>query len=89
MSHRTRWTAEAVRELGLTTDIETAGQILGIGRTKAYEMARNNQFPVRVFRVGNRYRVATQAILELLGHDVAGITHRAGGLYSPPLSETQ
>jgi hypothetical protein len=65
------WTADAVRALGLTTDIETAGQILGIGRTKTYEMARNNQFPVRVFRVGNRYRIAAQAILELLRHGMA------------------
>jgi hypothetical protein len=68
------WTADAVRALGLTTDIETAGQILGIGRTKAYEMARNNQFPVRVFRVGNRYRVATQAVLELLGHGATTVS---------------
>jgi hypothetical protein len=40
------WTAEAVRNLGMTTDVETAGSILGIGRTKAYEMAKNGEFPV-------------------------------------------
>lgn len=28
------WTIDAVRHLGVTTDIETAGAILGIGRTK-------------------------------------------------------
>lgn len=67
MGERTCWTVEAVRALGLTTDIETAGQILGIGRTKAYEMARAGDFPVRILRVGRRYRVATPLLLELLG----------------------
>jgi hypothetical protein len=35
-----RWTEQAVRSLGMTTDVETAGAILGIGRTKAYEPAQ-------------------------------------------------
>jgi hypothetical protein len=37
------WTTDAVRQLGLTTDIATAGAILGIGRTKAYELAKNGE----------------------------------------------
>ncbi|MBC9005735.1 helix-turn-helix domain-containing protein [Micromonospora aurantiaca] len=60
------WTIEAVRELGVTTDVETAAAILGIGRTTAYALARNNQFPVRLLRVGRRYLVPVQAILNLL-----------------------
>jgi hypothetical protein len=51
----TVWTLEAVRRLGLTTDVETAGAILGIGRTKAYELAKTNQFPVPLIRAGRRY----------------------------------
>lgn len=51
---KTAWTAEAVRNLGMTTDIETAGAILGIGCTKAYELAKNGEFPVRVLRIGRR-----------------------------------
>src|SRR5207248_1397798 len=31
------WTVEAVRALGMTTDVATAAAILGFGRTKAYE----------------------------------------------------
>ena len=31
------WTVEAVRALGMTTDVTTAAAILGFGRTKAYE----------------------------------------------------
>ncbi|KAB1153320.1 helix-turn-helix domain-containing protein [Micromonospora sp. AMSO12t] len=60
------WTIEAVRELGVTTDVETAGAILGIGRTKAYKLAKTNEFPVRLLRVGRRYLVPVPAILKLL-----------------------
>jgi hypothetical protein len=35
------WTVESVRALGTTTDVETAAAILGIGRTKAYELAKS------------------------------------------------
>ena len=66
------WTIEAVRALGLTTDVETAGAILGIGRSKAYALARRGEFPVRVLRVGRNYVVPVPAILELLG--VGGVT---------------
>jgi len=60
------WTQEAVRGLGMTTDIETAAAILGIGRTKAYELARAGVFPVKVIRIGRRYLVPIPAILQLL-----------------------
>jgi len=61
------WTAEKVRELGLVTSLETAGQILGIGRSKAYEMARHDEFPVPLMRVGRKYTVSVTAILKYLG----------------------
>ncbi|RKR88283.1 hypothetical protein BDK92_2593 [Micromonospora pisi] len=67
MPCKVRWTPEQVRELGLVTSLETAGQILGIGRSKAYELARHDQFPVRVMRVGRCYRVAVPGILAHLG----------------------
>ncbi|TDC38720.1 helix-turn-helix domain-containing protein [Micromonospora sp. KC213] len=61
------WTIDAVRDLGVTTDVGTAGAILGIGRSKAYALAKSGQFPVRVLRVGRRYVVPVPEILELLG----------------------
>lgn len=61
------WTVDAVRDLGVTTDVETAGAILGIGRTKAYDLAKTNTFPVRLLRVGRRYLVPVHGILKLLG----------------------
>lgn len=61
------WTIEAIRALGATTDVQTAGAILGIGRTKSYEMAREGSFPVPVLRIGRRIVVPTPTILTLLG----------------------
>jgi excisionase family DNA binding protein len=60
------WTVQAVQGLGVTTDVETAAAILGIGRTKAYELAKNGEFPIKIVRVGRRYVVPVQAILHLL-----------------------
>jgi hypothetical protein len=48
-------------------DLATAGRALGIGRTKAYELARTGEFPCRVLRLGNSYRVPTAFLRGLLG----------------------
>ena len=68
-SNDTTWTVESVRNLGLTTDIETAASILGIGRTKAYELAKASDFPVPLLRIGRRYIVPVPAILRVLGSE--------------------
>jgi hypothetical protein len=50
-----------------TVDLMTAAAALGLGRTKAYELARREQFPCRVIRIGDTYRIPTAGLLELLG----------------------
>jgi len=50
-----------------TVDLMTAARALGLGRTKAYELARHQQFPCRVIRIGETYRIPTAGLLELLG----------------------
>jgi hypothetical protein len=50
-----------------TVDLMTAARALGLGRTKAYELARREQFPCRVIRIGEHYRIPTAGLLELLG----------------------
>ena len=35
-----------------TVDLMTAARALGLGRTKAYELARRDEFPCRVIRIG-------------------------------------
>jgi hypothetical protein len=61
------WTIEAVRALGTVTDVPTAGQILGIGRTKAYELVRTQSFPVPVLKIGRCYVVPVRGLLEATG----------------------
>ena len=50
-----------------TVDLMTAARALGLGRTKAYDLARRQQFPCPVLRIGDTYRVPTAGLLELLG----------------------
>ena len=50
-------------------ELSVAGRAFGIGRTKAYELARAGQFPVKVLPVGLKFRVPKTAILEALGLD--------------------
>jgi len=50
-----------------TVDLMTAAAALGLGRSRAYELARRDQFPCRVIRIGGTYRIPTPGLLELLG----------------------
>jgi len=65
------WTLEDVRRLGMTTDVETAASVLGIGRTLAYELVKQDQFPVRLLRLGRRVLVPVGDLLRYLGYDPA------------------
>lgn len=59
-------TRSEILALPAAIDIETAGRVLGIGRTSAYTLAKSGQFPCRVIRAGRKYRVPTAALLEVL-----------------------
>jgi hypothetical protein len=52
--------------LPAAVDMATAGRALGIGRTKAYELARAGLFPVKVLWVGQKCRVPRTALLAAL-----------------------
>jgi hypothetical protein len=60
-------TVSQLASLPATVDLMTGARILGIGRTKAYELARNGEFPCLVIRVGDLYRLSTPDLLRLLG----------------------
>ncbi len=70
------WTVEAVRQLGMTTDVTTAAQILGIGRTLAFDLLKHEKFPVRVLRIGRRVVVPVADLLRLLEAPVTESSER-------------
>jgi hypothetical protein len=53
--------------LPAAVDLETANRALGLGRSKGYELAKRGQYPCRVLRLGNSYRVVTAELQSLLG----------------------
>ncbi|MFI0410623.1 DNA-binding protein [Actinomadura sp. 3N508] len=61
-------TPAELRSLPVTVDLVTAGRVFGVGRTKAYQLARTGGFPCRVLRIGHNYRVSTADLLAALGH---------------------
>ncbi|MEU2615905.1 helix-turn-helix domain-containing protein [Micromonospora sp. NPDC007271] len=60
------WTLERIRALGAVTDVATAGEIFGLSRSSAYDMAQAGTLPVPVIKVGSRYRVSVTAIIAVL-----------------------
>lgn len=47
--------------------VPDASEILGIGRSTAYGMLQEGTFPVRVLKVGKKYRVSRADLLKFLG----------------------
>ncbi|WP_207945658.1 helix-turn-helix domain-containing protein [Actinomadura sp. 7K534] len=62
-------TQEELAALPTTTTIETAARALGLGRTRAYQLARENRFPCKVIRIGTTYRVITADLQRTLATD--------------------
>ena len=60
-------TATEVRALPAVVDVVTAAEVLGIGRTVAYELVRTSRFPTPVVRVGHQIKIPTAYLIELLG----------------------
>jgi hypothetical protein len=64
----TAWTETTIRALGVTTDVPTAGSILGLSRSHAYRLAHESRFPFPTLQVGARIRVPVAGILTALGY---------------------
>jgi hypothetical protein len=45
----------------------TAARALGIGRSKAHQLASTGEFPCRIIRIGTHYNVPTVDLLKVLG----------------------
>ncbi|MER6000876.1 helix-turn-helix domain-containing protein [Nonomuraea angiospora] len=60
-------TLAEIQQLPAVVDLVTAGRALGLGRTTAYQLAKDGHFPCRIIRIGKKYLVPTAALLALLG----------------------
>ncbi|GIJ12197.1 helix-turn-helix domain-containing protein [Micromonospora andamanensis] len=54
-------------QLPAMVDLATAARALGLGRTKAYDLAKQGAFPCPLLRIGTAYRVRTVDLLRLVG----------------------
>ncbi|MFE7130362.1 hypothetical protein ACFVIM_05850 [Streptomyces sp. NPDC057638] len=62
-------TQDELLALPVSVSLETANRALSLGRTTGYELARRGEYPVRLLRLGNAYRVARADLLRYLGVD--------------------
>ncbi|MFJ9680992.1 hypothetical protein ACIRP2_23495 [Streptomyces sp. NPDC101194] len=58
---------EELLTLPVAIDLDTSNRALGLGRSKGYELAKRGEYPCKVLRLGNAYRVVTADLLDLLG----------------------
>jgi hypothetical protein len=67
-----------------TVSLLTAAAAIGIGRTKAYELAKRDEFPVAVRRVGATYRVpVAESLSQLWAGDFLPRSDRSLGHVKP------
>lgn len=60
-------------------DVPTAGRLLGLGRSAAYDLILAGLWPTPVLRLGRRLRIPTAPLLALLGLDPVRPS-QAGGI---------
>lgn len=58
-----------------TLTVPEAGQVLGISKSKAYQLAQRGEFPVRVLKLGRQRRVSISQLEAYLNGEEA--THEA------------
>lgn len=59
-------TREELLALPAVIDLDTANRALAIGRSTGYGLAKRDQYPAKVLRLGNAYRVVTADLLRVL-----------------------
>ncbi|MFI1953119.1 hypothetical protein ACH437_14920 [Streptomyces xinghaiensis] len=65
-------TRSEILALPAAIDLDTANRALAIGRSTGYALAKRDQYPCRVLRLGNAYRVITTDLLRILGIEAPG-----------------
>jgi len=59
-------TLDEIRRWPATVGVPTAAPALGISTSYLYELAGRGESPVRVLKIGTRYRVVTSELIKLL-----------------------
>lgn len=57
---------EEVRGWPASVNVRDAARALGVSASHAYAAIKSEEFPARVIRVGDRLKVATASIVEVL-----------------------
>jgi hypothetical protein len=60
-------TDDDLRRLPPLLTVPLAGRVLGIGRTVAYQLVRQGEWPTPVIRVGGQIRIPRAPLLTLIG----------------------
>lgn len=76
-THLTPTTLAELSGLPPTLTPVQAGALLGLGRSATYRLLREGAFPVPPLPVPGRRKIATAAVLELLGIPVTALTDPA------------
>ncbi|MER7696746.1 MULTISPECIES: hypothetical protein [Streptomyces] len=76
-------TSDELLALPAVIDLDTSNKALMIGRSTGYGLAKQGEYPVKVLRLGNAYRVVTADLLKLLGLE----RQQSGGSREPDGSE--
>lgn len=76
--------------LPLVLDLLQAAALLGLGRTTAYRLVHDNEWPTPVFRLGRLIKIPTQPLLDLLtgGQPTAAAVDDDRNGAPPPSSST-
>jgi predicted DNA-binding transcriptional regulator AlpA len=65
-------------------DVPTAGRLLGLGRSAAYDLIVAGLWPTPVLRLGRRLRIPTAPLLALLGLDPVRPSQAGGMVAASP-----
>jgi len=65
-------------------DVPTAGRLLGLGRSAAYDLIVAGLWPTPVLRLGRRLRIPTAPLLALLGLDPVPLSQSGGMVAASP-----
>ncbi|MGA4540904.1 hypothetical protein ACPA54_12995 [Uniformispora flossi] len=57
---------EELRSLPTVVKLDVANRAFGLSRSKGYELAKLDDYPCRVLRVGRAYRVVTADMVRIL-----------------------